>query len=429
MASSPDGIPYGSRWGFRTPSPDFARTAVEPLSPPAYPTAASFAARPPPLSAISSCPPNAPLYPATAAATPPHPPVSPRSARSPDSALPFLPFSPGLMMARAVVEKQPASGESNRLDALAEIALLHGANRLPSAASAYSSAVLPPPPAASPPAPLATAATTPSWPRPDSASPLLVSTPFDTAPAESAGSLADPAREQSYGPIGYGRRSAPNIREYAAAPSAAVALPHSLPPPPPPLSHPHPPPPPPLPPPPTPRRRSSLPVSAVLAPPAVHPVRPVKTPLPVDPVPYAICEPKAPPLPSWVNSSPVDEYVAVQASSPTHRNSTTVRRSDPAAAPPIPCKLHDGLQDPRHVPVPTRTLDDHNQKTPRKPRVPATAAAAAAAAAASNPAPRSAAEADSLFEEASTLLPLSRESKPGPVAAQDLPTCGELGLF
>jgi hypothetical protein len=335
MATSPDGFPYGSRWNYRTPSPDFARTAVEPLSPPAASTP-TFAVRTPSFSnnyASSNVYSYYPQYPA----------MPSRSIRDADAAAPQLPFNHGYLLARAAVEKQPQIRETNPLDALADIALLHGANRLAST-SVYNPPALPLP-CGSPP----TVATTmvSSWQQPDTAHLSLLPKPLDVAntiSVESIGSHTITGREQNYGPIGHERRSFPGAffsgREYNNAEISATVP-----------------------------RRSSVPVSAVLLP-AAEPISVPKPPQPSEPsLPTMLdstSNSKAKTDESyypWINSSPIDEYMTSLDDSAVHEHSITVQRpEDPIS--PTQYLPKDGFLDvdarkPRNTSLPTPTQDDH----------------------------------------------------------------------
>ncbi|KAI5846678.1 hypothetical protein BZA05DRAFT_133642 [Tricharina praecox] len=311
MAASRDGLPYGSRWGFRTPSPDFARTAVEPLSPPAATPA--FAAR---SSSFSN--PNYPPPPTTYSSySPQYPPVS-RSSRDPEPAFhhpsPRAP-SPapnpynhhGYSFAPPNYKLLPKAAP-NPLDALADIALMHGAGRLPSGPT-YNPPPLLFPTMASPSPPVATAvmvSPSPSWQRPDSALPPTM--PTSKISMERIIPHAKPAHEHNFGPIGQERRSVSGGRE----------------------------------------RRNSAIADAPLSPPSPAAVRllPMKSRLPLPDLPRAVMEPlpvmeplsarllpsvimmsePAPPaeiqLPQpgptpeelrsrypWINASPVDMYM------------------------------------------------------------------------------------------------------------------------
>jgi len=210
MAASREGLPYGSRWGFRTPSPDFARTAVEPLSPPAAATP-TFAARsfsfpnanhaspPPPYSSYGL------QYPADSRSShDPEPAFYHPSPRAPSPAPHPYSHSYGFVPS---IHKQPPKAAQNPLDALADIALMHGAGRLQSGPT-YNPSPLPFPTMASPSPPVAAAVMTspnPSWQRPDSALPPTM--PTSRISMERMIPHAKPGRELNFGPIGQERRA------------------------------------------------------------------------------------------------------------------------------------------------------------------------------------------------------------------------------
>ena len=203
MATSPDGRPYGARWDFRTPSPDFARTAVEPLSPPP-PIPSSFVKPPPSVYAINNYPPqsrssyyDASPYPrnirASSADTAPLYPYAFHHHHHNDA----QPPPPQQQQQHLLHHHLPQHRENNRLDALAEIALMHGANRI---APAYSHPPTLPLPIASP-VPVASAIAH-SWQRHDIAqTPILLPRPQDVVDARPLHGGA------GFGPIGRERRS------------------------------------------------------------------------------------------------------------------------------------------------------------------------------------------------------------------------------
>jgi hypothetical protein len=177
MAAQREGFPYGSRWGFRTPSPDFARTAVEPLSPFPTSTQMTYARE----SSISND--NAPS--STSSIPPQYP-----------SAVPLQNAQEHNLPAQAVANNSDNSPHiaseippSNPLDTLADIALLHGAGQL------TSSHCIPP-----------------------SHSPVLPTAGFrgpdyyhiggaTTIPVGPSNARRNSLHETNYGPIGYERRA------------------------------------------------------------------------------------------------------------------------------------------------------------------------------------------------------------------------------
>ncbi|KAA8912322.1 hypothetical protein FN846DRAFT_916773 [Sphaerosporella brunnea] len=326
--------PYGARWGFRTPSPDFARTAVEPLSP--LPAAASpYGARTPSFSSSYVPPPVQPSY------SPQYSAVS-RSFRGPDPApQPPLPsYSHGYMLSSPVDRyPQKLQGPQNPLDALADIALMHGASRLAPGPS-YNPPPLSMPTLSSP--TFVAAVPSSTWPRPDSAQPPVSPRTRDVAhiPAEPRRtSFSTDPREPSYsfGTIGQERRSVSRTRELGGPSNvdSAVTLP--------PIAR-------------------SLPVPAQPLP-ALQP-EPAATEASVqatadDPLSAPKTEESRHP---WINASPIDEYLPCPKDVDNHGHSITL--SQPKAAfQPIPNTM-DGFLGSDFTKsgtasLPTPTQEDH----------------------------------------------------------------------
>ncbi|KAI5784820.1 hypothetical protein FPQ18DRAFT_90917 [Pyronema domesticum] len=183
MAAQREGFPYGSRWGFRTPSPDFARTAVEPLSP--YPTSTPICYTRE--SSISND--NAP---SSTSSIPPQYPSAVPLHNAQEHHLPAQAVANNSYNPPHIASEIPPS---NPLDTLADIALLHGAGQL------TSSHCIPP-----------------------SHSPVLPTEGFrgpdyhhiggvTTIPVGPSNVRRNSLHETSYGPIGYERRAHSTGRE------------------------------------------------------------------------------------------------------------------------------------------------------------------------------------------------------------------------
>jgi hypothetical protein len=200
MASSPENLPYGARWGYRTPSPEFARSAVEPLSPTNITSAATNTS---PFA-------GAQLPPTTYTQSPPFPSMS--QAPVPPS------YSNNYMLDSGPAKQLPES--NNRLDALAEIALMHGAGRLAPASPVASSRARSLPNPASlfiPPIVSGDLVTSPSSAIAFPPKSLEIA---DTVPVEPRELATNGVREQK--PIGHERRAVSDGRGRIADPDASV---------------------------------------------------------------------------------------------------------------------------------------------------------------------------------------------------------------
>jgi hypothetical protein len=327
MASQKDALPYGARWGFRTPSPDFARTAVEPLSPPPA-SASPYLARAPSFSSPYAPPPvhsYSPQYPAMS-----------RSFRGadPPPQLPQPSYAHGYMIP-SPTDKQIQKPQSNPLDALADIALMHGASRL-APGPAYNPPTLPMPTIASPTF-VAAAIPTPTWPRPDSAQPPVSPRAHNVAhvPAERRASYSTITREPSlsFGTIGQERRSIPRSRDHgnpSNADAAAAAL----------------------------SRGSPTQASPLL--PAMQP-EPAAAEAPAqatagDPLSE---QPKAgESRHPWINASPIDEYIPCPDDVDGHEHSITVSEESVQPVPNAMGSFLDcGKEETTSLPTPTQ--EDH----------------------------------------------------------------------
>jgi hypothetical protein len=330
MASKKDALPYGARWGFRTPSPDFARTAVEPLSP--LPASASpYVARTSSFSSSYAPPPVLSYSPQYSAVS--------RSFRGADPAPqpPQPSYAHGYMIS-SPADRQLPKLQTNPLDALADIALMHGA-RL-ATGPAYNPPPLPMP-TMIPPTFVAASVPTSTWPRPDSAQPQLSpqarEVPYIHAEQRRSSFSAD-HRDASYsfGTIGQERRSVSRGRDHGSL-SNVDEVPPAL-------------------------SRSS-PIAAMPLP-AMQPAPPAAAEAPAqatadDPLSVPKTEESRH---HWINASPKDEYIPHPEEADIHEHSITVSRPQMTAQPVQ--NSEDGALDADFgksgtVSLPTPTQDDH----------------------------------------------------------------------